>query len=396
MTPPGDARPVVARLRLPDGSGATTPHAVRAPAPPRSWGGRAPASRVVYAAAHVCPDPLSPAAPGEVAAVDWDTTLAFRRSIWATGLGVADAMDTAQRGAGLRWPQARELIRRSGAEARACGGALVCGATTDQLDPDRDWTLDDLAAAYLEQVDWITASGGVPVLMASRLLVRAATTPEDYRRVYDRVLAGSSGPLVLHWLGAAFDPGLESYWGGGGPDRTDAFVLDLLRDHSARFAGIKVSLLDAGREVALRRRLPPGVRMFTGDDLHYDELIRGDGEGASDALLGAFAGFAPAARQALEHLDAGDTGAYDRVLGPTVTLARHLFAAPTPSYKTGIAFLAFLNGHQRHPLMLAGAQAQRSVLHLCELFRLADRAAVLLDPPEAARRMTAWLEVSGA
>lgn len=247
----------------------------------------------------------------------------------------------------------------------------------------------------MEQVDWIVSHGAMPVLMASRQLARTASTPQDYRYVYDKVLAESSGPLVLHWLGTAFDPALEGYWGDTAPERTDAFVLELLRDHGDRWAGIKVSLLDAGREIGLRRRLPLGVRMFTGDDFHYDELIKGDAHGWSDALLGAFAGFAPAARLALEHLDAADIAAYDRVMGPTVVLSRHLFRAPTPHYKTGVAFLAFLNGHQRHPMMLGGAQAHRSVLHLCELFRLADRAAALVDPPEAARRMRAWLEVCG-
>ena len=347
------------------------------------------ASRVAYAAAHVVIDPLA-----AVETIDWDATLAFRRHLWALGLGVADAMDTAQRGGGLTWPAARELIARSGAEARAAGGALVCGAATDQLPAGRP-TLPDLADAYVEQAGWIRQAGGTPVLMASRQLAAVAADADDYGRVYDAVLSQVDGPVLLHWLGEPFDPAMRGYWGSADLDRATDTVLDVLGRHAGRVTGIKISLLDAGREVAMRRRLPAGVRMFTGDDFSYDVLIAGDEHGHSDALLGILDAIAAPARAALARLDAGDAAGYAELLAPTVPLARLLFAAPTSAYKTGIVFLAWLNGHQRHFHLLGGAQSLRSVPHLVEVLRLADAAGALADPELAAHRMRAYLAVAG-
>ncbi|MEV0193197.1 dihydrodipicolinate synthase family protein [Kitasatospora purpeofusca] len=352
-----------------------------------------PTGRVVYAAAHVVADPLGDNAPGAPAAVDWDTTLAFRRHLWSLGLGVADAMDTAQRGMGLDWPATRELITRSGAEARAAGGLLACGAGTDQLAPGTH-TLDAVTAAYEEQLDVVEAAGARPILMASRALAAAARGPEDYLSVYGGIIGRAEQPVVLHWLGEMFDPALAGYWGSTDLDAATATVLELIAEHADRIDGIKVSLLDAGREVALRRALPAGVRLYTGDDFHYPELIRGDEHGHSDALLGVFDPIAPVAAAALHALDAGDLDRYDALFAPTLPLARHLFAAPTFHYKTGIVLLAWLAGHQDHFTMVGGAQSGRSVPHLVELFRLADAAGILPDPELAADRMRRYLAVA--
>ncbi|MFB7674981.1 dihydrodipicolinate synthase family protein [Kitasatospora purpeofusca] len=352
-----------------------------------------PAGRVVYAAAHVVADPLGDNAPGAPAAVDWDTTLAFRRHLWSLGLGVADAMDTAQRGMGLDWPATRELITRSGAEARASGGLLACGAGTDQLAPGAH-TLPTVTAAYEEQLDVVEAAGARPILMASRALAAAARGPEDYLSVYGRIIGRAEQPVILHWLGEMFDPALAGYWGSTDLDAATATVLELIGEHADRIDGIKVSLLDADREVALRRALPAGVRLYTGDDFHYPELIRGDEHGHSDALLGVFDPIAPVAAAALHALDAGDLDRYDALFAPTLPLARHLFAAPTFHYKTGIVLLAWLAGHQDHFTMVGGAQSGRSVPHLVELFRLADAAGILPDPELAADRMRRYLAVA--
>lgn len=376
-------------LRLPTPAG-PRPYSLSPRSAVHDLAGPGPAaSRRAYAAAHVVVDPLDPAA-----AIDWDATLAFRRHLWGLGLGVADAMDTAQRGAALSWPAARELIARSGAEARAVGGALACGAATDQL-PTGPVTLADVAAAYVEQAGWVRAAGGVPVLMASRHLAAVAAGPDDYTRVYDGVLSQLDGPVLLHWLGEPFDPAMRGYWGSTDLDAATDTVLDVIGRHAGRVTGIKISLLDAAREVAMRRRLPAGVRMYTGDDFHYDTLIAGDEHGHSDALLGILDAIAAPARAALARLDAGDTAGYAALLAPTVPLARLLFAAPTSAYKTGIVFLAWLNGHQRHFHMLGAAQGLRSVQHLAEVFRLADAAGALADPELAAHRMRAYLAVAG-
>ncbi|SDT82287.1 Protein of unknown function [Streptomyces sp. TLI_053] len=352
-----------------------------------------PAGRIVYAAAHVVADPLGDNAPGAPAAVDWDATLAFRRHLWSLGLGVADAMDTAQRGMGLDWPATRELITRSGAEARATGGLLACGVGTDHLAPGTH-ALPAVAAAYEEQLDVVQAAGARPILMASRALAAGARGPEDYLSVYSGIIGRAEQPVVLHWLGEMFDPALAGYWGSTDLDAATATVLELIGEHADRIDGIKVSLLDADREIALRRALPAGVRLYTGDDFHYPELIRGDEHGHSDALLGVFDPIAPVAAAALHALDAGDLDRYDALFAPTLPLARHLFAAPTYHYKTGIVLLAWLAGHQDHFTMVAGAQSGRSVPHLVELFRLADAAGILPDPDLAADRMRRYLAVA--
>ncbi|MFJ4189203.1 dihydrodipicolinate synthase family protein [Kitasatospora sp. NPDC089509] len=353
-----------------------------------------PRSRTAFAAAHVVADPLGDNAPGAPAAVDWDTTLAFRHHLWSLGLGVADAMDTAQRGMGLDWPATRELITRSGAEARAVGGLLACGVGTDQLASPAP-SLQEVTAAYEEQLAVVEAAGARPILMASRALAATATGPEDYLTVYGGLIRQSGRPVILHWLGEMFDPALAGYWGSTDLDRATATVLDLIHAHADRIDGIKVSLLDADREIALRRALPAGVRLYTGDDFHYPELIKGDELGHSHALLGVFDPLARRAAAALHALDAGDVERYDALLTPTVPLARHLFGAPTYHYKTGIVFLAWLTGHQEHFTMVAGAQSGRSTRHLIELFRLADAAGLLPDPELAADRMRAHLRLAG-
>ncbi|MEH0982600.1 dihydrodipicolinate synthase family protein [Micromonospora sp. CPCC 205556] len=352
------------------------------------------ASRVAYAAAHVVADPTAENVPGAPSAVDWDRTLAFRHHLWSYGLGVAEAMDTAQRGAGLDHAATRELIRRSAAEARAVGGRIVAGVATDQLPPGPA-TLAEVADAYTAQLADVVAAGARPVLMCSRHLAAAAGGAEDYLRVYDRLLGAVDQPVVLHWLGDMFDPALAGYWGSTDLDEATDTVLHLVKDHQHRVDGIKVSLLDADREVALRRRLPAGVRLYTGDDFHYPELIRGDDQGHSDALLGVFAAIAPAAAAALAALDRGDLDAYDALLAPTLPLARHLFATPTWFYKTGIVFLAWLAGHQEHFTMLAGQQSGRSPAHLARLLVLADTAGLLPDAELAAARARAYFTVAG-
>jgi hypothetical protein len=374
-------------LRLPDGL-----HRLRATAA-LDVPGRPITSRVVYAAAHVVADPLGDNRPGAPAAVDWDTTLAFRRHLWSLGLGVADAMDTAQRGMGLDWVATRELITRSGAEARAVGGRLACGVGTDHLTGPP--SLPAVIDAYQEQLAVVEEAGARPILMASRALAAVAKGPEDYLHVYGEVIDTASQPVILHWLGEMFDPALAGYWGGANLDDATDTVLDLIRENEPRVDGIKVSLLDADREIALRRALPEGVRLYTGDDFNYPELIRGDEAGHSDALLGVFDPIAAVASAALRALDAGDTAQCDALLAPTLPLARHLFAAPTYHYKTGVVFLAWLAGHQSHFTMVAGAQSGRSVPHLTELFRHADAAGVLPDPDLAAHRMRQFLHVSG-
>ncbi|MFI9639825.1 dihydrodipicolinate synthase family protein [Micromonospora sp. NPDC051925] len=380
---------MTATVRLPDGS----THRLRGSAGHDRPTGPS-TSRMAYAAAHVVADPGAENVPGAPAAVDWERTLAFRRHLWSYGLGVAEAMDTAQRGAGLDHPATRELIRRSAAEARAVGGRIVAGVATDQLPPGPA-TVAQVTRAYTAQLADVSAAGARPVLMCSRQLAAAATGPDDYLRVYDELLAAADQPVVLHWLGDMFDPALAGYWGSTDLDEATETVLHLIKEHQRKVDGIKVSLLDADREVALRRRLPAGVRLYTGDDFHYPELIRGDDQGHSDALLGVFAAIAPAAATALAALDAGDLDRYDAVFAPTLPLARHLFAAPTWFYKTGIVFLAWLAGHQDHFTMLAGQQSGRSPAHLARLLVLADAAGLLPDAELAAARARAYFTVAG-
>src|SRR2546430_519893 len=383
-------------LRLPRADGTLTSYRLTGQAPAVSPGGPIKA-RVAYAAVHVVADPLANITPPLQAALDWEATLAYRRYLWSLGLAVAEAMDTAQRGAagGLDWPAARHLIRRSLAEARATGGAIACGAGTAPPAAGGAPTLDDVERAYEEQVGWVERHGGRAILMASRALVRAARSPDDYRRVYGTVLRQVSQPVILHWLGDMFDPELAGYWGTPDLDQAMEVCLEIIREHRTRIDGIKISLLDAEREVTLRARLPEGVHTYTGDDVNYDRLILGDGQGPSDALLGIFDAIAPAASAALQASDPCGTARYGRAVTPTMALSRHVFQPPTYAYKTGVVFLAYLNGHQTHFRMLGGAESWRSAPHLAELFRLADCAGLLRDPERAAERMRRVLAVAG-
>jgi hypothetical protein len=337
-------------------------------------------SRIVYAAAHCVPADQG---------LDWDATLRFRHHLWDLGLGVADAMDTAQRGMGLDWATTRELIARSGAEARAAQGLLACGAGTDQLPSSGTHTLRDITAAYEEQLSVVEGAGARVILMASRALAATATGPDDYLRVYGHLIEQASGPVILHWLGDMFDPALHGYWGSPSLDVATSSVLDLIKAHADKIDGIKVSLLDASREIAIRRALPPGVRLYTGDDYNYPELIAGDEYGHSDALLGIFDAIALPAARALARLDAGDVEGFRAILDPTVPLARHIFEPPTFNYKTGIVFLAWLNGFQDRFEMVGGLQTARSHEHLAHLYELAASCGALLDPTLAAERMKA-------
>nr|WP_260478339.1 dihydrodipicolinate synthase family protein [Nonomuraea sp. WAC 01424] len=359
-------------------------------------------SRVVYAAAHVVADPLGDNTPGSPAAVDWEATLRFRRHLWSHGLRVADAMDTAQRNMGLDWAATRELIRLSAEEARSYGdpAALVaCGAGTDHAPDAAD--LHTITAAYAEQVETVQAAGAGVIVMASRALARVAAGPRDYHQVYGKVLGLADRPVILHWLGEMFDPQLAGYWGAPGVDAATESFLELVHAHAAMVDGVKVSLLDEQHEVRLRAALPEGVRLYTGDDFNYPSLIRS----GSHALLGIFDAIAPAAAAALRALDAAEAATgeeaahhlarYDEILAPTVALSRKIFETPTYHYKTGIVFLAWLNGHQDAFAMVNGAQSARSVRHLAEVFRLADQAGLLADPELAVRRMRALLEVNG-
>jgi Protein of unknown function (DUF993) len=347
-------------------------------------------SRVFFAATHVVADPL---APGDSvgAAIDWEATLAYRRHIWSWGLGVAETMDTAQRGMGLGWEEARELIARSAAAARESGGLLAAGAGTDQLPAGRAASLGQIRDAYLEQCAFVEEQGCRPIVMASRALAAAATGPADYRSVYDAVLERAGRPVILHWLGEMFDPALAGYWGSAEPSEALEFVAALISDHAERVDGIKLSLLDDALEVRLREALPEGVRMYTGDDFNFSGLIGG----GSHALLGVFDAIAPAASAALQALDAGDPQRFDELLAPTEPLARKLFASPTYHYKTGLVFLAWLNGHQDHFRMVGGLESARTLVHLAELFRLADAAGLLAEPARAAERMWRLLAVAG-
>ncbi len=359
-------------------------------------GGSQPRTRLPYAAVHVVADALADTTPVSPAAIDWEATLAFRRHIWRYGLGVAEAMDTAQRGMGLDWQACKELIRRSVAEAKAAGGRIVCGAQTDQLRPDSARSLEDVIAAYEEQCGFVEGEGGQVVLMASRELARIATGPDDYLKVYGRVLSQLERPALIHWLGEAFDPLLAGYWGSADLDRAMETCLEIIRAQPLKVDGVKLSLLDQRREIVMRSGLPNGVRMYTGDDFDYPTTIGGDGECHSDALLGAFDVIAPAASAALAALDEGDRVRFQRVLEPTVPLSRHIFKAPTFYYKTGVVFVAYLNGHQDHFKMVGGLESGRSTVHLAETFMLADRAGLLRDPEVAVDRMRAVLKLAGA
>src|SRR5665213_1415891 len=353
-------------------------------------------NRVAFSAAHTVADPMADVDPWLSAAVDWDRTIAFREHVWDLGLGVAEAMDTAQRGMGLDWPTSLELIQRSVKAAKARGGALVfSGAGTDQLAPEDAKNLDDVISAYEEQIGAVAKAGGRIILMASRALAKIGRSPDDYAKVYDRVLSQVREPVIIHWLGDMFDPALANYWGTSSLDRAMDVAVGVINSNAAKVDGVKVSLLDKQRNLDMRRRLAPDVKMYTGDDFNYAELIAGDAKGFSHALLGIFDAIAPAASYALSRLATGDEAGFHDVLGPTVPLSRHIFKAPTRFYKTGIVFMAYLNGHQDHFTMVGGQESARSTLHLAELFRLADQAGLLANPELATRRMKTVLALRG-
>ncbi len=355
-----------------------------------------PFNRVVYAAAHVVADPLSNDDPTVRAAIDWPTTLKFRSHLLDLGFGIAEAMDTSQRGMGLDWPTALELIRQSLAHAGSRAHLIASGCGTDHLLPQHAKTLDDVVKAYLEQLHAIQKLGGRIILMASRALVQVAKSPDDYVKVYSRVLAEADHPVVLHWLGDMFDPALQGYWGSKEFSSTMETALTVIRDNVTKVDGIKISLLDETKEVTMRRRLPASVKMYTGDDFNYPALIEGDAQGYSHALLGIFDAIAPVASQALQALAAGDTKTYNDLMLPTVPLSRLIFRAPTQFYKTGIVFLAWLNGHQDHFVMINGAQSTRPLPYFTDCFKLADKAHLLRDPDLAVSRMKKLLAVCGA
>jgi hypothetical protein len=388
-------------LTLPTLSGSLAPYTLRGSVPVKPPPG-VKFNRIAYSAAHVVADPLAVVDPWLQAAVDWDTTIAYRQHLWSLGLGVAEAMDTAQRGMGLDWPTSLELIRRSLDAAKDVPGSLVAsGCGTDHLNLDDVKSVDDVIRGYEEQMAAIEKLGGKLIVMASRALARVAKSPADYERVYDRILSQAKQPVVLHWLGEMFDPALAGYWGTAKVDAAMDTAVGIIAAHPDKVDGIKISLLDKDKEIAMRRRLPSGVRMYTGDDFNYAELIAGDGfgsepmHGQSDALLGIFDAIAPAASSALGELAQGHVEKFHAILGPTVPLSRHIFAAPTRFYKTGVVFMAWLNGHQQHFTMVGGQQSTRSLQHFAELFRLADAASVLEKPELAVQRMKTLLSMHG-
>ncbi|MEU0167359.1 dihydrodipicolinate synthase family protein [Streptomyces iakyrus] len=378
-------------IRLPGAGGALRTYEPRAE-PLAVTPGTPFTSRTVFSAAHVVADPFADVSPDSPAAVDWDATLAFRRHLWSHGLGVAEAMDTAQRGMGLDWAGAAELIRRSAAEAKSVGGRIACGVGTDQI---ASGSLAEVRAAYEEQLALVEESGAQAILMASRALAAAASGPEDYLEVYGHLLRQAAEPVVLHWLGPMFDPALEGYWGSADLDAATDTFLDVIAAHPDKVDGIKVSLLDARREIDIRRRLPKGVRCYTGDDFNYPELIAGDEQGFSHALLGIFDPLGPLAAQAVRVLDTGDVQGFRALLDPTVGLSRHLFQTPTRFYKTGVVFLAWLAGHQTHFTMVGGLQSARSLPHFATAYELADGLGLFPDPKLAEERMKTLLSVYG-
>ena len=389
-------------LRLPVSSGGLETYLLREATPFAAPREALRFDRIAYSAAHVVADPFATSDPWLTAALDWDATLAYRQRLWSLGLGVAEAMDTAQRGMGLDWPTSLELIRRTLDAAKGVPGALVAsGCGTDHLVADAATSVDDVIRAYEEQMEAIERLGGKLIVMASRALARVATSPADYERVYDRILMQSKQPVILHWLGDMFDPALAGYWGSSEVDRAMETALGVIAANPGKVDGIKISLLDKAKEIAMRRRLPEGVRMYTGDDFDYAELIAGDAIGAarnhrhSDALLGIFDAIAPAASAALTALAAGDKERFDAILAPTVPLSRHIFQAPTRFYKTGIVFLAWINGYQSHFTMIGGQQSARSLLHFAEAFRLADAAGLIEKPALAFKRIKHLLALHG-
>ncbi len=389
-------------LTLPDLLGQLQPYTLRTTTPLILTGKPPAFNRIAYSAAHVVANPRANIDPWLQCAIDWDATLAYRQHLWSLGLGVAEAMDTAQRGMGLDWPTSLELITRSLDAAKDHPGALVAsGCGTDHLVLNDVKTVDEVIRAYETQMEAIEKLGGKLIVMASRALARVAKSPADYERVYDRILRQAKQPVILHWLGDMFDPALKGYWGSHDVDKAMDTALGIIQTHPHKVDGIKISLLDKDKEIAMRRRLPAPVRMYTGDDFNYAVLIAGDGFGdhphqrQSDALLGIFDAIAPAAGSALGALAMGNLDKFHAILGPTVPLSRHIFAAPTRFYKTGVVFMAWLNGHQSHFTMVGGQHSTRSLVHLCELFRLADAACVLQQPELAVHRMKTLCALHG-
>jgi Protein of unknown function (DUF993) len=352
-------------------------------------------NRIAFAATHVVADPRADNDPWLDCAIDWDKTIAYREYLWRLGLGVAEAMDTAQRGMGVDWPTSLELIKRSVAAAKTSDGLVFSGSGTDQLDPAKARNLDDVIRAYEEQIEAIEAAGGRIVLMASRALAKVARSPDDYAKVYGRILQGVREPVIIHWLGDMFDPALAGYWGSSDLDDAMTTAVEIINEHAAKVDGVKISLLDKDKEIAMRRRLKQGVLMYTGDDFNYAELIAGDTKGYSHALLGIFDVIAPAASAALVKLALNDTENFHDILAPTVPLSRHIFRSPTRFYKTGVVFMAYLNGHQDHFTLVGGQESARSSVHLAEIFRLADKAGLLRDPELAVARMRTVLAARG-
>lgn len=384
-------------LTLPTYDGTLAPYALQGtPLTPRAP--RVALTRTAFAAAHVITDPLAERSPWDTRpAVDWDATLAFRVGLWDQGLGLAEAMDTAQRGMGVDWATARELITRTmrAAKAHPLVPRVACGAGTDHVALADLRDAAAIRSAYETQAEVIEAAGGQLILMASRAFTAIGADQATYHTVYRHLIDGARDPVVLHWLGDMFDPALAGYWGSHDVATASDFVLRLIGENPAKVDGIKISLLDQAHEEAFRARLPAGVRLYTGDDFNYADLIAGDGKHFSHALLGIFAAIAPAAAQALEALALGDLPTYHRLLAPTVPLSREIFKAPTRFYKAGIAFLSWLNGTQRHFIMPAGLQSSREITHYAQVFRLADQAGLLTKPDLAQHRMTALLALHG-
>lgn len=380
-------------LNLPSADRSTTPITLSAgslPSPsPHGW------NRTAFAAAHVVADPLADNDPWLDAAIDWDRTLAFREHLWSLGFGVAEAMDTAQRGMGLNWARSLQLIQKSMATAKAGGHLIACGAGTDHLTPGAGVSVDDVIAAYELQCEAVEATGGQVILMASRALAQAAQSRDDYAKVYSRVLNGLQRPAILHWLGEMFDPALAGYWGSHDHAIAMDTCLDIIADNATKVDGIKISLLSAQKEITMRRRLPDGVLMYTGDDFNYPDLIAGDDHGFSHALLGIFDPIAGAAARALDALSNSDVQGYRDAFEPTVPLSRHIFRSPTRFYKTGVVFMAYLNGHQDHFTMIGGQESTRSTLHLAEIVRLANNAQLFTDPERTAARARAVFAARG-
>lgn len=377
------------RINLPNMRGKLEPFALKTE-PLKLRAPKAPWNRIAFAAAHVVADPLS-----GTGGIDWKATMAYRRHLLKLGFNIAEAMDTSQRGMGLGWKDAHELIRRSLDNAGSSANRVYSGCGTDHLGPDSVRNLDDVIHAYTMQMEAIQKLGGRIILMASRALVRVATSPDDYLKVYHHVLQQADQPVILHWLGEMFDPALKGYWGA------DSFVMNMetclamINANVSKIDGIKISLLDADKEISMRRNLPPPIKMYTGDDFNYAALIEGDAHGHSHALLGIFDAIAPSASQALSALAKGNHQMFNTLLAPTVPLSRLIFSAPTQFYKTGIVFLAWLNGFQDHFVMVAGAQSARTLQYFVDCFKLAEQAGLLLKPDLAVKRMKHLLALHG-